>query len=77
MITVGGGTGINFSSKRAKDSKNGTAGGQFGVAGTVEAAKVKKYPVRVLFGLGRDRPIHTPTLDFHLSEGQSLIGFWL
>ena len=40
MITVGGGTGINFSSKRAKDSKNGTAGGQFGVAGTVEAAKV-------------------------------------
>ena len=41
MITVGGGTGINFSSKRAKDSKNGTAGGQFGVAGTVEAAKVK------------------------------------
>ena len=57
MITVGGGTGINFSSKRAKDSKNGTAGGQFGVAGTVEAAKVKKYPVRVVFGLGRGRPI--------------------
>ena len=57
MITVGGGTGINFSSKRAKDSKNGTAGGQFGVAGTVEAAKVKIYPVRVVFGLGRGRPI--------------------
>ena len=57
MITVGGGTGINFSSKRAKDSKNGTAGGQFGVAGTVEAAKVKIYPSRVVFGLGRGRPI--------------------
>ena len=56
MIAVGGGTGINFSSKRAKDSKNGTAGGQFGVAGTVEAAKVKIYPVRVVFGLGRGRP---------------------
>ena len=62
MITVGGGTGINFSSKRAKDSKNGTAGGQFGVAGTVEAAKVKIYPVRVVFGLGRGRPIYSEQL---------------
>ena len=51
IITVGGGTGINYSSKRAKDFKNDTASGRFGVVGTVWDVKVKKYPHRVVFGL--------------------------
>ena len=41
MITVRGGTHVNFSSKLVKDSKNDTAGGQFGIVGIVEAVKVK------------------------------------
>ena len=41
MITVGSETNVYFSSKLAKDSKNGTAGGQFWVVAVVEAAKVK------------------------------------
>ena len=41
MIVVKAGTDVNFSSKLVKDSKNGTAGGQFWVVAVVEAAKVK------------------------------------
>ena len=51
MITVGGGTRVNFSSKLVKDSKNSCAGGQFWVVGVVEAAKVKIRPSRSDFGL--------------------------
>ena len=46
MITVRGGTRVNFSSKLVKDSKNSSAGGQFRVVGVVEAAKVKIRPTR-------------------------------
>ena len=44
MITVGGETNVNLTSKLVKDSKNDTAGGQFLVIGVVEAAKVKIRP---------------------------------